>query len=193
MYSRRFFKPDTSQRGDACIAGGGSGGPGVCRDGAILSHLAGWNENTPHMKMHWSRPHLNRPNNSVETTQSWDGHNKPEHWSQHEVSISQASIHSEANQGFVVNTGGWLMSGPEELGTWFFCLACWLCLTVLVPAFLYSVSLTNKHLMCRALQCSESVFSVNRKSKPDLKYLIFLSFHVNTKNPIEVMDPQQAT
>lgn len=120
MYSRRFFKPVTTQRGDAHTVRGGSGGPGVCREVAIQSCLAGWNENTPHMKIRWSLPHLNHQKKSVETTQLWDDHNKPEHWSQHEVSISQASMRHKANPGFVVNTGGWLMSSPEELWTWFF-------------------------------------------------------------------------
>lgn len=105
----------------------------VCWDGAIQSQLAGWKENNPHMKMHRSLPHLHPPNNSVETTQPWDDHNKPEHWSQHEVSISQASIHCEANPGFVVNTGGWLMSGPEELCTWFSVLAWVSSVSVSVP------------------------------------------------------------
>lgn len=44
--------------------------------------------NTPYVKMCLFLPHQDHQNNSVETTQAWDDHNKPEHWSRHEASIS---------------------------------------------------------------------------------------------------------
>lgn len=90
----------------------------VSRGCSIQTMLVGCNENTLHMKMHrYPRPnaHLKSQHNSVETTQHRDDHNKPEHWSQHEASISQASIRCEANPGFVVNTGGWLMSNQRTV------------------------------------------------------------------------------
>lgn len=90
------------------------------------------------------------------------------------------------HQVFVVNTSGWLMSCAKEFCARVFCLAYWLCLTVLLPIFLILVSLrlieATFHLQHFAVQQTH-VF-LNSKSNPDLKHLIFHSFSHQYLKPI---------
>lgn len=136
---------------------GGSGGPGVYQEGAIQNCLAGWSEYTPHMKMHWSLPHLKKKTTkkkpSLRTTQPWDDHNTPEHWSQHGVRISQASMHCKANPGFVVKN--WRVVNVRPRGVVnviFFCLACWLCSPFNCLSWCSLSILLSFHLKCFSVQ-----------------------------------------
>lgn len=151
----------------------------VWRDHAARSRLAGWNEKQQQKKKTWrSVPHLNHHNDSVETTQPWDDHNKPEQWSQHAVSISQASSLCSKHWWVVhvLRGGVWYVTFLRSLLTETCCF--------ITNLSLISLSLIQRgYISSTASSCGgKPMFSLRVNHILRQSFTYFTLCHINTSN-----------